>query len=227
MSEKLLILKDIHKYFDHKGYELKVLKGIDLEISNGDSIAITGVSGSGKTTLLNIIGGLESPTKGIVSFRNKNIYEIKENELNKIRNREMGFVFQFHYLLPELNAIENVMVPALIADYPQEKAYGMAMEILKKTGLKDRINHKPGELSGGEQQRLAIARALIMAPKIILADEPTGNLDRNTAYNILKLLLELNKKEGIAMVIATHNLELASKMERVMELKYGLLFEKA
>ncbi len=225
-NDKLLTLKDIHKHFDHKGYTLKVLKGIDLDISKGDSIAITGASGSGKTTLLNIMGGLDFPTKGIVQFCNKNIYEISENELNIIRNREIGLVFQFHYLLPELNAIENVMMPALIAGYTQKQAHSMALEILEKMGIKDRANHRPGELSGGEQQRVAIARSLIMGPRIILADEPTGNLDRNTAHNILNLLLELNKKEGIAMVIATHNMELAFRMKRIMELRDGLLFEK-
>ena len=226
MNDKLLSLRNIHKYFDHRGYELKVLKGIDLDISKGDSIAITGVSGSGKTTLLNIMGGLESPSKGAVTLRDKNIYEVEENELNVIRNREIGFVFQFHYLLPELKAIENVMMPALIAGYAKEHAYEMADKILEKMGLKDRINHKPGELSGGEQQRVAIARALIMNPNIVLADEPTGNLDRNTAHSIINLLLELNKREGIAIVIATHNLELAFRMKRVLELRDGLLFEK-
>lgn len=226
MSEKLSCLKNIHKYFNHRGYELKVLRGINLDISSGDSIAITGASGSGKTTLLNIIGGLEPPTKGIVQFCDKNIYEIKEGELNRIRNQDIGFVFQFHYLFPELSAIENVMVPALIARQTREQIYGKAIEILKRMGLKERINHKPGELSGGEQQRVAIARALIMEPKMILADEPTGNLDRHTAHHILNLLLELNKREGIAIVIATHNLELASQMKRVMELTDGVLFEK-
>jgi len=225
-NNNLLILKDIHKYFDHRGYLLKVLKGISLHISGGESIAITGASGSGKTTLLNIMGGLEPPTKGIVYFDDKNMYEIKEKELNIIRNRDIGFVFQFHYLLPELSAIENVMIPALIAGNTQNQAYNMAIEILEKMGLEDRVNHKPGELSGGEQQRVAIARALIMGPRIILADEPTGNLDRHTAHNILELLLELNKREGIAMVIATHNLELAFRMKKVMELRDGLLFEK-
>ena len=226
MNNKLLSLKDIHKYFYHKGYILKVLKGINLDIEEGDSIAITGASGSGKTTLLNIMGGLEPPTKGIVEFYGNDIYKTKARELDLIRNKHIGFVFQFHYLLPELSAIENVMMPAFIAGYSKDKAYKMAISILEKMGLKDRIEHKPGELSGGEQQRVAIARALIMRPKIILADEPTGNLDRITANQIVDLLLELNKREGVAIVIATHNLELASKMRRKAELRDGIILEK-
>ncbi len=222
----IVILKNIHKYFKNKGYVLKVLKGINLEIKKGDSIAIIGASGSGKTTLLNIIGGLEPPTKGRVKFCGENIYEIKEDALNSLRNKSIGFVFQFHYLLPELNALENVMMPALIAGYKKTEAYDMAISVLNKIGLNNRIKHRPGELSGGEQQRVAIARALVMKPKIILADEPTGNLDRNTGSYIAKLLLELNKTEGIAIVVATHNLELANMMCKIMELKDGLLFEK-
>jgi len=226
MNNKLLKLKNVHKYFEHKGYILQVLKGINLDIAEGDSIAVTGASGSGKTTLLNIMGGLEPPTKGIVEFYGSDIYKIKNNSLDIIRNRQIGFVFQFHYLLPELTAIENVMMPALIAGHSKNKAYEKALFILEKMGLKNRINHKPGELSGGEQQRVAIARALIMGPKIILADEPTGNLDRNTGNQIADLLLKLNKKEGIAIVIATHNLELASKMSRKMELRDGIILER-
>ena len=221
----LLDVNNVHKYFEHRGYILKVLKGIFLSISIGESIAIMGVSGSGKTTLLNIMGGLEPPTKGFVRFLEKDIYQIKENELNSLRNKDIGFVFQFHYLLPELNAVENVMMPALIAGYKKEESYEKAVNILEKLGLKNRLYHKPGELSGGEQQRVAIARAFIMKPKIIFADEPTGNLDRSTGRDIVDLLLELNKKEGVAIVIATHDTEIASKMSRSFELKDGVLVE--
>jgi len=145
--------------------------------------------------------------------------------LNSLRNKDIGFVFQFHYLLPELNAVENVMMPALIAGYKKEESYEKAVNILEKLGLKNRLYHKPGELSGGEQQRVAIARAFIMKPKIIFADEPTGNLDRSTGRDIINLLLELNKKEGVAIVIATHDAEIASKMSRSFELKDGVLVE--
>jgi lipoprotein-releasing system ATP-binding protein len=221
----ILDIKDVHKYFEHRGYTLKVLKGISLSISKGESVAITGVSGSGKTTLLNIMGGLEPPTKGKVRFLEKDIYQMKENELNSLRNRDMGFVFQFHYLLPELNAVENVMMPALIAGCNKRDSYEKAVNILERLGLKNRLYHKPGELSGGEQQRVAIARAFIMNPKVILADEPTGNLDRDTGRDIVKLLLELNKKDGVAIVIATHDMEIAFKMSRSFELKNGVLVE--
>ena len=221
----LLELYEVHKYFEHRGDTLKVLRGVNLKVDSKDAIAITGASGSGKTTLLNIMGGLEYPTKGEVKFLDKNLYKIKEKELSFLRNREIGFIFQFHYLMPELNAIENVMIPALIGGYSKKEAYLMAIEVLEKLGLSKRLYHKPGELSGGEQQRVAIARAFIMKPKIILADEPTGSLDRKTALYIVDLLLELNDKEGVAIVMATHNIEIASKMKKRLELRDGVLFE--
>jgi len=221
----LLELKGVHKYFEYKGYIVKVLKGIDLNIYESKTIAITGASGSGKTTLLNIMGGLERPTKGKVIFLNRDLYHIEEKELNLLRNKKIGFIFQFHYLMPELTAIENVMMPALISGYSRKDAYEMAFDILSQLGLEDRINHKPGELSGGEQQRVAIARSCVMNPKLILADEPTGNLDRKMSKKVIELLLELNKEKGIAIVMATHNLEIASMMEKRLELKDGKLLE--
>jgi len=217
----MLHLKDIYKSFTHHGTLIEVLMGIDLEINRGDSLAITGASGVGKSTLLNIMGSLEPPTKGSVKFGDRYVYEMSEADLSRFRNREIGFVFQFHHLLPELNALENTMMPALIARYPYKKAAEKAMEVLEKVGLEKRLTHRAGELSGGEQQRVAIARALIMKPRLILADEPTGNLDWLTGREIADLLIRLNNEEHVAMVIATHNQRLAEKMSRQKEMVGG------
>ena len=217
----MLRLEDVHKSFTHHGNLLNILTGIDLKINSGDSIAIMGSSGVGKSTLLNILGSLSAPTKGIVRFEGQNIYEMDENALSSFRNREIGFVFQFHHLLPEFNTLENTMMPALIARIPKKKASPMAKEILHKVGLEKRLTHRVGELSGGEQQRVAIAGALIMSPRLILADEPTGNLDWLTGAEITDLLLQLNKDEGVAMVIATHNQKLAERMSRQLEITGG------
>ncbi|HIJ20937.1 MAG TPA: ABC transporter ATP-binding protein, partial [Deltaproteobacteria bacterium] len=207
--------------FDHYGKRIDVLKGINLVMGKGDSLAIMGASGVGKSTLLNIMGSLERPTEGTVRFRDRNVYEMVGDEISRIRNRDIGFVFQFHHLLPELNAVENAMMPALIGRYPRKQAFQMAREVLIRVGLEKRMTHRAGELSGGEQQRVAIARALIMKPKMILGDEPTGNLDWLTGEEIAELLIELNRDEGVAMVIATHNDKLARKMSRKMELING------
>jgi len=217
----VLRLEHVGKSFQHQGNLIDVLKDVNLEISPGDSLAIMGASGVGKSTLLNIMGSLDPPTRGIVSFRDKNIYQMDEAELCSLRNREIGFVFQFHYLLPELNALENCMMPALIARYPRKKALNIATDVLKKVGLENRLSHRAGELSGGEQQRTAIARALIMNPSLILADEPTGNLDWSTGQEVGDLLTRLNEEEEMAMVIVTHNLKLAEKMERQFEIVEG------
>ncbi len=195
--------------------------GIDLELNPGDSLAIMGASGVGKSTLMNIMGSLDPPTTGVVRFGDRNVYEMSEVDLSRFRNREIGFVFQFHHLLPELNALENTMMPALIARFPRKKAAETAREVLEKVGLEKRLSHRAGELSGGEQQRVAIARALIMRPKLILADEPTGNLDWLTGEEIADLLLRLTREERVAVVIATHNHRLAEKMSRHMEMIGG------
>jgi len=217
----MLSLENIHKSFVHHGSVIEVLMGLDLEVDQGDTLAVMGASGVGKSTLLNIIGSLEPPTTGIVRFGNRNVYEMSEVDLCRFRNREIGFVFQFHHLLPELNALENTMMPALIARYPRKKAADTAREVLEKVGLEKRLTHRAGELSGGEQQRVAISRALIMRPKLILADEPTGNLDWPTGEEIVDLLLRLNREEGVAMVIATHNHRIAEKMSIRMEMIGG------
>jgi len=217
----VLKLENVYKSFSHNGNLIEVLKGIDLVVNPKDSLAIMGASGVGKSTLLNVMGTLESPTEGVVRFDNLNVNKMDEGSLCKLRNRDIGFVFQFHHLLPEFNALENTIMPALIGRSGKKKAMKRASEILTKVGLEKRLNHRIGELSGGEQQRVAIARALIMGPKLLLGDEPTGNLDRTTGEDIVDLLLHLNNEEGLTVVIATHNQRLAAKMSKQMEIVDG------
>ena len=217
----MLILENVHKSFVHYGTMIDVLKGVDLEVKRGQSLAVMGASGVGKSTLLNIMGSLEPPTEGHVIFEDRYVYDMDEQELCLFRNKQIGFVFQFHHLLSEFTAMENTMMPALLAGYPKNKASSMAGEFLEKVGLNRRLKHRPGELSGGEQQRVAIARALVMRPKIILADEPTGNLDWSTGEEIAELLLELIREQGVAMVIATHNKMFADMMSLTMEIVDG------
>ena len=217
----ILTFDGVSKSFLHLGSTIEVLRGIDLELYPADSLSITGASGVGKSTLLNIMGSLDPPSGGTVKFDGVNIYEMDPADLSRLRNREIGFVFQFHHLLPELNALENTMMPALIARYPKKQAMHMAEDVLCNVGLEMRMTHRAGELSGGEQQRVAIARALIMNPRLILGDEPTGNLDWATGEEIAELLFRLNRESGVAMVIATHNQKLAEKMSKKMELIDG------
>lgn len=217
----MLTFDGVSKSFEHLGSTIEVLRGIDLELFPGESLSITGASGVGKSTLLNIMGSLDPPSGGTVKFDGVNIYEMDQADLSRLRNREIGFVFQFHHLLPELNALENAMMPALIARYPRKQAMQMAEDVLCNVGLEMRMTHRAGELSGGEQQRVAIARALIMNPRLILGDEPTGNLDWATGEEIAELLFRLNREAGVAMVIATHNQKLAEKMSKKMELIDG------
>ena len=217
----MLELINIHKSFTHSGHLIEVLKGIDLTVNPGESLSIAGASGVGKSTLLNIMGTLEPPTEGIVRFDDRSVNELDGAAICRLRNRSIGFVFQFHHLLPEFNALENTLMPGLIARSNRNRAMTLAREILIKVGLENRMNHRIGELSGGEQQRVAIARALIMRPKLLLADEPTGNLDRITGEGIMDLLLRLNREEGLALVIATHNQRLAENMSRQLEIVDG------
>lgn len=219
----MLELKSVHKSFDHNGNTINVLKGIDINIEQGTSLALRGASGVGKSTLLNIMGGLEKPTSGSVVFKGKNISEFNEQDLCRLRNREIGFVFQFHHLLSEFNALENTLMPALISRKGISESKKRAKKILDKVGLANRLNHRVGELSGGEQQRVAIARALIMKPALLLADEPTGNLDSNTGNDIIDLLLQLKEEEDLSIVIVTHNQQLAQKMTNVTEILDGRL----
>ena len=221
MKGTVLRLGNVYKSFKHNGNVIEVLKGIDLVVDTGQSIAIMGASGVGKSTLLNIMGTLEPPTEGEVLFEQQDVNGMDDKSLCKLRNRDIGFVFQFHHLLQEFDALENTIMPALIARINKSKAMEQAKEILMRVGLGNRLNHRIGELSGGEPQRVAIARSLIMKPKLLLADEPTGNLDRVTGEGIIDLLLSLNKEEGLSVVMATHNQQLAMKMSQQMELVDG------
>lgn len=211
--------------FKTKGGKVEALRGIDLSIPSGETIAVVGVSGSGKSTLLHIIGTLERPTEGNIYYGDTDVFKQSDGELDSFRNREIGFVFQFHYLLPEFSALENVMMPCLISGMDTEKAREMASDVLKKVGLEQRFEHRPGELSGGEQQRVAIARAVVLKPKVILADEPTGNLDLDTGASILDLFLKLNEENGITSVLVTHNQEIAGRMNRRIRLSDGQIVD--
>lgn len=213
----MIRVHNIHKSFD----SLEVLKGIDLEISEGEIVSIMGPSGAGKTTLLQIIGTLDTSDKGNVWLDNKMVSTLSERETAQLRNQLIGFVFQFHQLLPEFSALENVMIPGLIAGKSEKKISKKAKELLKYLQLDARLNHKPGELSGGEKQRVAVARALINDPKIILADEPSGSLDSQNKLELHNLLLELREKFGLTIVIVTHDKELAAMSDRIVEMKDG------
>jgi lipoprotein-releasing system ATP-binding protein len=213
-------------FFPEKGRKsIEVLKGIDLTIRSGEMLAIEGASGAGKSTLLHLLGGLDRPTGGKIYFQGDDLFDHNEETLAEIRNRHMGFVFQFHHLLPEFSALENTMMPALIRGMKKADAQKTAERILTQLGLEDRLPHKPGELSGGEQQRVAVARALMLSPRVILADEPTGNLDTQTGEEVQKLLLHINREHGIALMVVTHNSALAEKMKRRVILVDGQLYE--
>jgi lipoprotein-releasing system ATP-binding protein len=204
---------------------IELFKNLDLVIRGGERIAIVGASGAGKSTLLNILGTLERPTSGKVLYGGQDVFMLGERELANFRNRNIGFVFQFHYLLPEFNALENVMMPGLIAGLPKAEIRSQAETLIERLGLSSRLGHRLGELSGGEQQRVAVARALLLRPKLFLADEPSGNLDSRTGRTLHELLVSLNNDFGLTMVIVTHNQELASMMHRVLRLKDGQLRE--
>ncbi len=220
----MIQVHDLKKTFVKDGSRIEVLRGINLRIDDGDSLAILGVSGAGKTTFVHILGTLDRPTSGTVLFNGLNVFDWQEKKLASFRNRKIGFVFQFHNLLPEFNSLENTMMPALIHGMSRRDALARAETILHDVGLDDRMTHKPSELSGGEQQRVAVARALIMEPEILLADEPTGNLDTETGRKIEDILLELNRQKGITLIVVTHNQSLAGRMSRSIGLRDGEIY---
>ena len=202
---------------------VQVLRGIDLEISSGTTTALVGASGAGKSTLLHILGALDRPSSGRVTYKGQDLFARSDRELADFRSCSIGFVFQFHHLLPEFTALENVMLPALIARKDRRQAEQQARALLTEVGLGHRLNHRPGELSGGEQQRVAIARALVLEPELLLADEPTGNLDAKTSETIYELLVKIQKQTGVSMIVVTHNEGIAARMERVVRLLDGLI----
>jgi len=221
MSE--LRAKGVSKRFQLGEREIEILRGIDVTVGAGDSLAILGVSGAGKSTLLHILGGLERPTDGQVTYGESNVYTLPPVELSRFRNRTLGFVFQFHHLLPEFDALENVMMPGLLGGMPRAEARDMASAMLEQVGLADRRTHRPGKLSGGERQRVAIARALVLSPRVVLADEPTGNLDSRTAREVEELLLRLNSERGTALILVTHNQDLGKRLAKTCFLSDGVL----
>jgi lipoprotein-releasing system ATP-binding protein len=223
MNNLVLSCQSVTKSFKDGEREVLVLNQLDLAIEKAELIGIIGASGSGKSTLLHIMGGLDQPTKGVVKIDNHDLVKLSTNELSKIRNQEIGFIYQFHHLLMEFTAAENVMMPLLIGGMNPKKAQVKAEKILSRVGLSDRVTHRPSELSGGERQRVAIARALVNEPKLVLADEPTGNLDQDTASEIFALINELNTELGICFVIVTHDLDIARQMQRVYRLDHGQL----
>jgi lipoprotein-releasing system ATP-binding protein len=222
----MIQLHNLSKTFIKDGNRIEVLKELNFSIAQGQSLAIIGVSGAGKSTLIHILGTLDHPTSGTVLFDDVNVFEWDENKLADFRNRKIGFVFQFHNLLTEFNSLENTMMPALIHGLPRREAKERAEVILNEVGLSNRLTHKPGELSGGEQQRVAVARALIMEPGIILADEPTGNLDTETGKKIEDLLMKFNQDKKITLVIVTHNKSLADRMSQNIGLRDGKIYNR-
>jgi lipoprotein-releasing system ATP-binding protein len=221
-TNPLLELSRVNKEYDAYPMPTEVLKGVDLRLDPGEAVAVVGPSGCGKSTLLNIIGALDRPTSGSVTFKGRDLLKLTPTDTAQFRNREIGFVFQLHHLLPQCTVFENVLVPTLVNPIARE-AGERARNLLERVGLADRADYRPGQLSGGERQRVAVVRALINEPSLLLADEPTGSLNEEGADNLTALLLELNREEGMALIVVTHSLHVAQRMDRVLELRDGLL----
>ncbi len=224
MDKIILKAKNLEKIYMSEGEPVHALKGINLEVKEGDFVAVMGPSGSGKSTLLHLLGGIDIPTKGFVEIENTNIFKLHEKKLARFRNKNIGFVFQFHHLLPEFTALENVIMPLLI--YKQKNAEKKGRDILEKLSLSHRVNHKPSQLSGGEQQRVAIGRAIINNPKILLADEPTGNLDKKNTESVISILKEMNKQLKTTIILATHDVAVAKECHYIYYIEDGLIKEK-
>jgi len=221
VPQSIINCTGLHKTY--QGLDVAVLNGIDLAVNAGEQVAIVGASGSGKSTLLHLLGGLDIASRGDVHILGSNLTQLSEAQKGNLRNQALGFVYQFHHLLPEFTALENVAMPLFIRRMAREQALTLASEMLAKVGLAHRLEHMPGELSGGERQRAALARAMVTQPQCILADEPTGNLDRHTAHAVFDLLLEMNSSQNVSLIVVTHDMELASKMRRQYKLVDGKL----
>lgn len=225
--QMVLRAQGLRKHFREGDVTLEVLRGVELEIRRGERVAIVGVSGSGKTTLLQLLGGLDLPTAGSVAILEQEMSRLSDAERGELRNRAVGFVYQFHHLLPEFSAVENVAMPLLVRRMPAAEARDLATQLLRKVGLGERLRHRPGQLSGGERQRAAVARALVTRPALVLADEPTGNLDGANAAAVFELMLTLNRELGTSLVVVTHDPRLAARMDRVLTLEGGILLDRA